>query len=417
MINKLFKICALLIIVSIQVTAQSNQLSSSPYSLYGLGLSNETTTGKINGLGGLGIAMPSNTFINSSNPASFGSMFENSFFFDFGLKAQTNTLSEGSQSNSNIIANFSNIAFAFPISKKSGLGITLIPLTNVGYSISGIETYIEGSSNSVFYTDITGSGGINDIKLNYGYALTNKLRLGVNASGLFGKITQTETDYLPSNTLIIEDENTYSGFRLGAGLQYNVLEKTTIGATVNFPTSLKGSKTSTINLYNSEGTTDLTENSNSSIDNFKLPLELAFGLQTSFKEYFSLNLDYKNSLWSNTDQTDQLGTYTNQNTFGVGFQYANPEKRVSKFFKNLEYRIGYNYNDGNLKVNDHRVQNSALNLGIGIPFNNGTNSMINIGYTYGNKGQVTNGLIKENYHLLSLNLSLEGIWFQKRKID
>ena len=52
-----------------------------------------------------------------------------------------------------------------------------------------------------------------------------------------------------------------------------------------------------------------------------------------------------------------------------------------------------------------------------MPLNSSSNSMINIGYSYGSKGQITNGLIKENYHLLSINLSLEGIWFQKRKID
>tara|TARA_R110000868_G_scaffold358814_3_gene620567 strand:+ start:35996 stop:37246 length:1251 start_codon:yes stop_codon:yes gene_type:complete len=416
MINKHLIFCVLLAMVSTHLTAQTNQLSSSPYSLYGLGVSNETSTGTINGLGGLGIAMPSNTFINNSNPASFGSILQNSFFFDFGLKAQTNTLSEGGSTNSNIIANFSNIALAFPVTKHSGFGVTLIPLTNVGYIISGIQSNIEGSISSIFITDIYGTGGINDLKLNYGYSLTNKLRLGITTSVLFGQITQTETDYLPNNTFIIEDVNNYSGFRLGTGFQYDIFKNTSIGATANLPTSLKGSKSSTITLYSTDSTTDLTENTESTIGDFKLPLELAFGLQTSFKKYFTFNLDYKKSYWSNTNQTDQLGNYVNQDAFGVGIQYA-AEKKMSKFFNNLEYRAGYSFNDGNLEVNHQRVQNSALNLGIGLPLNNGTSSMINIGYTYGNKGQVANGLIKENYHLLSINLSLEGIWFQKRKID
>lgn len=416
MINKYIILYALVLMVSTQITAQSNQLSSSPYSLYGLGLTNETTTGKINGLGGLGIAMPSTTFINNSNPASFGSMLQNSFFYDFGFKAQTNTLSEGGSTNSNIIGNFSNIALAFPVTKKSGFGITLIPLTNVGYSISGIETDIEGSNNSIFITDINGTGGINDLKLNYGYALTNKLRLGITASALFGQITETETDYLPFNTFIIEDKNYYSGLRVGAGFQYDIFKNLSIGGTAILPTSLNGSKSSTITLNTSSSTTDLTESSEDTLDAFKLPLELALGLQTNFKKDFTLNLDYKRNYWSNTNQSDQIGDYVNQNIFAAGIQYVR-EKSQSKFFNNLEYRAGYNFNSGNLEVNHQRVQNSALNLGIGIPLNNGTNSMINIGYTYGNKGQVANGLIKENYHLLSLNLSLEGIWFQKRKID
>ena len=416
MITKYIPLCLIFLLSTTQVNAQANQLSSSPYSLYGLGLSNETTTGKINGLGGLGIAMSSSTFINNSNPASFGSMLPNSFFFDFGLKGQTNTLKEGGSTNTNLVGNFSNIALAFPVTKKSGFGVTLIPLTNVGYSISGIESNIEGSITDIFITEIDGEGGINDLKLNYGYALTSKLRLGVTASALFGQITETETDYLPDNTFVIEDINSYSGYRFGAGFQYDIFKNTSIGGTVNFPTYLNGSKSSTITLYTTDSTADLTENTDSDIDDFKLPLELAFGFQTTFKNYFTFNADYKKSFWSDTNQTDELGEYVDQNTFGVGLQYA-AEKKVSKFFNNLEYRVGYSYNNGNLEVNHQRVQNSALNLGIGIPLNNGTSSMINLGYSYGNKGLVTNGLIKENYHLLSLNLSLEGIWFQKRKID
>ncbi|MDO7172873.1 hypothetical protein [Mariniflexile sp. AS56] len=416
MINKYLILSLFLVVFTMQTRAQSNALSSSPYSLYGLGLSNETSTGKVNGLGGLGIAMPSSSFINNSNPAAFGSILLNSFLYDFGIKAQTNTLAEGNSTDSNITANFSNIALAFPVTKRSGFGITLIPLTSVGYSISGIETNIEGTSNSVFITDIVGTGGINDLKLNYGYALTNKFRLGITGSALFGQIKQTETDYLPSNTFVIEDINYYSGVRVGAGFQYDVFKNFSIGGTTQLPTSLSGSKSSTITLYTTDATTDLTENSESTIDDFNLPLELGFGLQTTLKKYFSLNLDYKKSYWTNTNQSDQLGTYVDQNLFGVGLQYA-AEKKASKFFNNLEYRVGYNFNDGNLEVNDQRVKSSSLNLGIGIPFNDYTSSMINIGYSYGNKGQITNGLIKENYHLLSINLSLEGIWFQKRKID
>ena len=416
MINKYIILSLFLVVFTKQTIAQSNALSSSPYSLYGLGLSNETSTGKVNGLGGLGIAMPSSSFINNSNPASYGKMMANSFLYDFGFKAQNNALKEGSRQNSNVTANFSNISLAFPITKRSGIGITLIPFTSVGYTITGIETDIEGTSSSVFTTDIDGNGGVNDLKLNYGYSLNDKFRIGFTGSVLFGKITQTETDYLPSNTFIIEDDNYYSGVRAGIGFQYDVYKNISIGGTVQFPTSLKGTNSNTITLYTSDSATDLTEDSESSIDNFDLPLELAFGLTTSLKNNLSLNVDFKRSFWDSTNQEDGLGTYVDQNLFAMGLQYA-AEKKMSKFFNNLEYRAGFSYNDGNLEVNNNRIKGSAMNLGIGIPLDPYTHSMINIGYSYGSKGQINNGLIKENYHLFSINLSLEGIWFLKRKID
>ncbi|WP_158847216.1 OmpP1/FadL family transporter [Algibacter sp. L1A34] len=405
-----------LLIVSSKVYAQSNALSSSPYSLYGLGLTNDIGTGKINGLGKSGIAIPSSTFINNSNPASFGAIPKNSFFYDFGFKGETNTSAEGGSSNSNITANFSNIGIAFPINEKSGFGVTLIPFTSVGYTISGIESYIEGSSD-LFITTIDGEGGINDLKINYGYALTNKFRLGLTLSALFGKITETETNYILTNSInsiLIEEDNRYSGVRLGAGFQYDITSDTSIGGIINLPTTLGG---------DAEGTTTVSTSSvyevietDSDLDDFKLPLELGFGLQTKIKEAFTVSLDYKKSFWNNTNQSDQIGTFVDQDFFGAGLQFKSRSNQ-SKFFNRLEYRAGFNYDNGNIEIDNTRISNSALNFGIGVPLKHNSSSMINFSYSYGNKGTISNGLIKENYHLFSINLSLEGIWFQKRKIN
>jgi Outer membrane protein beta-barrel domain len=415
MINKHIIICFFLLFSTV-IIAQSNSLSGSPYSLYGLGQINKTSTGKINGLGKSGIAMTSNTFINNSNPASFGSRPLERFYFDFGFKAETNLVTENGRKDSNTIANFSNISIAFPVSKKSGLGITLIPFSSVGYTIDDIKTNIEGSIYS-YYTDIEGKGGINNFKLDYGYSLNNKLRLGLTGSVLFGQITQTETNNIPIiannavsiSVLRLYDENYYSGVRLGSGIQYDVSNKLSIGAIVNLPAILNGDKKRT-----AQSSTQSLEVSNGKIADFELPLEIGFGFQSKIKEHFTFNLDYKKNFWNSTDQSDQLGNYVDQDFVGLGLEYA-PKNKNPSFFNSLEYRAGFNYDNGNLEVNKQRVKNQDINFGIGIPLNNYSNSMINIAYSYGNKGQVTNGLVRENYHLFSINLSLEAIWFQKAK--
>lgn len=412
---KYITLCAVLLVVSSTVLGQSNALSSSPYSLYGLGLTNDIGTGKINGLGKSGIAMPSSTFINNSNPASFGAIPQNSFFYDFGFKTETNTSAEGGTSNSNITANFSNIGIAFPINEKSGFAVTLIPFTSVGYTISGIESYIEGSSN-LFSSAIEGEGGINDLKLNYGYALTENFRLGITASALFGKITETETNYIFADSyssILIEEDSRYSGLRLGAGFQYDIVNNLSVGGVVNLPATLSGDKIGTTTI-STDVTTEVYE-TDSTIDDFKLPLEFGFGLQTTLKQAFTISLDYKKSFWDDTNQSDQIGTFVDQNFFGAGVQFKSTRNQL-KFFNRLEYRAGFNYDNGNIEIDNTRISNSALNLGIGIPLKRDTSSMINFSYSYGNKGTISNGLIKENYHLFSINLSLEGLWFQKRKI-
>ncbi|WP_157804938.1 hypothetical protein [Confluentibacter lentus] len=419
MINKPIILYFFLVLFSTKIIAQSNSLSGSPYSLYGLGQINKTTTGKINGLGKSGIAMTSDTFINNSNPASLGNMPLEHFYFDFGFKTETNFVTKNGQKDSNITGNFSNIAIAFPLSQKSGLGIILIPFSSVGYTFDNIKTNIEGSIYS-YYTNIEGKGGINNLKVDYGYALNNRLRLGLTGSVLFGQIIQTEINSIPviaNNTLStsiisLYDENYYSGVRLGTGIQYDVSNNISVGAIMNLPAILNGDKDRRAN----SSTEKLQVSNSSNIADFQMPLEIGFGFQSKLKEHFIINLDYKKNFWDSTNQSDQLGTYVNQDFFGLGFEYA-PKNKNPKFFNNLEYRVGFNYDNGNLEVNKQRVKNHDINFGMGIPLNNYSNSMINIAYSYGNKGQVTNGLIKENYHLFSINLSLEALWFQKSKFE
>ncbi|WP_412987327.1 hypothetical protein [Pontimicrobium sp. IMCC45349] len=387
----------------------TNNQTSSPYSYYGLGNINDINTGKTNSLGRSGIAMPSNNSINNLNPASFGSIPLNSFLFDIGVRADKEALTANGFVEPRFNANFSNMAFAFPLSKKSALAITLIPFTNVGYILSGIESEIEGS-NDTYVTDVEGSGGLNDIKINYGFSFSEKLRLGVYGSYLFGKIEEQEINYIGDNLLLIEEDNFYNGFRLGLGFQYDINKNISVGSIINFPTSLQGDQEKVVSTLS-----DTPSNSEETLNSFKFPLEFGFGAHIKLKEKLFFNIDYKRNFWEATNQSDYLGDYKNQDFFGAGVEYT-PNADKFKFWQRVNYRLGFNLDNGNLLINDKNITNYAFNLGLGLPLNN-KKSRINIGYTYGQKGEVLNGLVKENYHTLTINLSLEDLWFVKRKFN
>lgn len=390
--------------------SQSNGLSTSPYSLYGLGLSNELNTGKTNALSNTGFAMPSKYSINNLNPASLGSIPKGSFLYDVGLKLQKETLYEDGQVERRFHGNFSNLAIAFPLSAKSGLGITLLPFTNVGYFVSGIENPIDGSTDS-FITNIKGSGGLNDIQINYGYSLTGNFRLGLRGSFLFGKIEEDETDLIGGNILIINEAYFYNGFRLGAGLQYDINNKISVGSFINLPTELNGDQTRSV----IGGAEPLDEEND--LEAFKLPMEVVFGIHTKINDKLFFNLDYKRSFWDTTNQSDLIADYVDQDFIGLGAEFI-PQKNSINYWRRVNYRAGFKMDNGNLAIKDDRITNTSINLGLGFPIGNQRrHSMINLGYSYGQKGQVENGLIKENFHTLTLNFSLEDLWFQKRKYN
>ncbi|CDF79383.1 conserved hypothetical protein [Formosa agariphila KMM 3901] len=410
MMNKINILATLSLLMSATAFSQSNSLSSSPYSLYGMGSFNTTNTGKTASLGYTGIASSSSESINNLNPASMASIPLNTFFFDMGMKSEYGFQIDGGTNESKFIANFSDVALAFPLTKKSGVSITLIPYTNVGYSISNLESDIEGAASS-FTSDIEGSGGLNDFKLNYGYALLDNLSVGVSGSVLFGQIIEQETNYIGTNVLDIYESNSYSGLQVGFGTQYKPFETVTLGAVVTLPTNLSGDQIRDVSqLYDSDISTE--EN----LDDFKLPLEVGFGIQTRFLDQVNVALDYKKKYWTDTNQTDQLGTFVDQNLFGLSVEF-DPNGNQLKYKNRMQYRAGLTYDTGNLEINDKKISNYALSLGLGIPISYNTVSMLNLAYSYGKKGQIYDGIIQENYHMLTLNISLAGRWFQKRMIQ
>ncbi len=91
------KIVFLSCFILLSLTSFSQSISSSPYSLYGVGSVYESDFGFLPSIGSSGIALPSTTFINNLNPASLGYMSLNHFMFDIGGNAIGTTYQSGSR--------------------------------------------------------------------------------------------------------------------------------------------------------------------------------------------------------------------------------------------------------------------------------------------------------------------------------
>lgn len=399
----------------LSVNAQSEGLTGSPYSMYGLGITNQMSLGKSNALGRSGIALPGNTAINNLNPASYAFIFDKSFLFDVGFQSEYNHFSNKQNDENKWSFNFSNLAFGFSLSERSGIGLTLIPYTNVGYTLLGVTSNIEGSDEE-FESTIIGSGGLNDLRLNYGYRLSDKLRLGASASFLFGSIQENEFFTIGSNYFEMDETTFYNGLRFGFGMQYDIVKKLSVGATVQLPVSLQGNMDRTV-FKTLDGVSVIVEDEEGEdVPHFKLPTEIGFGVYFSPFEGFAVNADYKRNFWSSTNQSDNVGEYTDQDIFGIGVEYLK-DTRGLKYTDRIRYRAGFTADNGYLSINNKKVSGYAITAGLGLPINARTNSMLNISYSYGQKGQLSNILIRENYHSITLNVSLEDLWFIKRKYD
>ncbi|WP_299222224.1 hypothetical protein [uncultured Aquimarina sp.] len=413
--NNYLKILGVLFFWISTIKAQTNSLTGSPYSLFGLGVQTNSNIGRNSALGKGGIALESNYLLNTLNPASFTGIPEKSFLLDIGFLGELNNVSTNDKDENRFSSNFSNLAMGFSINERSGMGISIVPFTDVGYALIGIATNIEGSQDQ-FISNIIGSGGLNDLSLHYGYRIYDNLSLGMKASFLFGVIDQTENIIFEETFLNIAEENYYNGFRLGFGLQYKIDDQYTLGFTTDFPTSLSGSQDRSVFKSLDFIPTEVEDENDLAIDSFELPLELGFGASARFFNSLTVNLDYKGNLWGFTKQSDDIGDYVDQSIISLGAQYRAKEIGL-KYWENIEFRAGFNYDSGYLKVNDQTINNYSVTAGIGFPISIRGGSMINISYATGQRGTVSGILVEEKFNMINVNISLKDIWFRKLKFN
>lgn len=392
----------------------SQSISSSPYSLYGVGSLYESDFGYLPSIGSSGIALPSDSFINNLNPASLGFMYQNHFLFDIGGKAIATTYQSGNKSETRNNFQFSHIALAFPVTKKSAFSFSLRPYSSSVFKISNLKLPI-ADSQEYYYVTAEGSGGLNNLDFSYGYRFGKKLTLGATGTVLFGN-TVDDRAFLISNTLTTVHKKTdYSGVRATLGAQYKVDSTFTIASTFKVPTKINASKVQSVSSIADEVVSSIQAEQNSSADDYYMPLEMGFGISKRFKNNLNVTLDFEKSFWADTKQSELFGSFVNQERYAFGLTYST-KKNVRKYWDRVGCAAGISYDTGYMEVGGNRVNNASFSIGLNLPVDN-TFSSLNVSYSYGQKGKIANDLIKENYHKISLNLSLDGIWFVKRKIE
>lgn len=232
---------------------------------------------------------------------------------------------------------------------------------------------------------------------------------------MFGNTTD-DRSYLISNSITsISKKTDYSGLRATLGTQYQIDSTFTIASTFKLPTKVKATKVQSVETLTNEVVTTVESDVASDADDYYMPLEIGVGISKRFKNNLNMTVDYEKSLWNNTNQSELYGNFVNQDRFAFGFTYS-AKKNIRSYWDRVQYAAGANFDTGYLEVDGKRVNNASISVGLTLPIEN-TFSALNISYSYGQKGKVSENLIKENYHKISLNLSLDGIWFVKRKIE
>lgn len=397
----------LILLISLAGTGIS-QTTSSPYSIFGLGSLESNSTGPYEAMGGTGIAYLSGRSINFMNPASYSGLDSLLSVFETGVFGKYTMFSTSRETQSLVNSNLKYVMMGFRLTPWLATSFGFNPYSSIGYNIN-VQAPLEGSILEYLKT-YTGEGGVNQVYLGGSVRLIKNLSVGINAAYLFGNITHSESSSV--YPYYLEDVTYVSNFDFNYGLNYQLkIQKLNFNLGLIYGRS-KNLKTKNITTIQTENETEILKSRNYK---YSIPGNFGAGLALR-KDFFSAGFDYERSRWKDVKFTnnDYLQTRnSNRYSFGVEFPSQGVNKGTGRMWF---YRCGVEYRESYLVIDRMPIDYKAITLGAGIPLK-GFVSVINASLELGQNGTTKQGLFRENFVILNLDLSLRDIWFRQRRYE
>lgn len=414
-----------LLLLSGMKNLSAQNLSTSPYSRFGIGDLINRSTGRSQAMGGLSCGLRSGTNLNLLNPASLNGIDTMNFVFEVaGFAKVTHFATTDLEKTVNNMG-FSYLALGFPVTKWWKASVGILPVSNVGYSMTATESHpVMGTINYNFQ----GSGGVSQFFISSSVSPIPYLSLGATFSYLFGPISHSKSLIIPADSLYFSTRSVQTAIigdiNLSYGAQVNIpLKKDfflTLGGTFQGTSNLHAESRTTLISYGT-GLTDTllySENPNNSVI---LPMGWASGFTFGKKNKFTAGFDYRTQNWTESEFLGVRDSMANSHDYIFGVEYIPNAYSLTRYLNRVRYRAGFRYSESYLQLRGSQLTDMAITLGAGFPIRDrirrGTQSSLNIILELGQRGTVRNNLIRETFGSLTLQLSLHDYWFEKHPYD
>ncbi|MBS1943329.1 MAG: hypothetical protein JST38_20900 [Bacteroidetes bacterium] len=439
---------ALLLYLGQSIAARAQATSDSPYSAYGFGDLLPAGQAAQALMAGNGIALTEPYAVLMGNPASYAALARP--VFEAGAAFRSARSSSATAATTLKDANFTGFNIGVPFGRgKWGLALGLAPFSDVGYSIS---KPVPAQDGTITY-NYTGSGGINRVFAGLGRTLLqhaadslgntgSRLLIGANFNFFFGSMEETREAVYPGS-LGYSNVRAFSSLVLRApGADASVLwqgdltrKKTkdadnwrwSAGASVQVPTLLLARYNQLVTTYTTnsgiETIRDTVPTGQETQGTVEFPLGLGFGIGVS-NAHWAFTAEAKSRDWS-ASKVDVPGyalasPLRSATTFGAAVRFQ--PSTEGPLYNRAVYRFGVRQAQAPQEVKGRSLATSAATIGLSLPLNAAqTNSWLNIGAEFGQRGTTDEGLIKERYAMLWLGLTFTPWrgerWFTAPKIQ
>lgn len=359
---KVIKYLALSFLAFITGHAQ-NIMTSSPYSMFGVGEIVTGLYGSNAAMGGVSTGMRNAWLINMENPAGLTGLDTLRLFAEAAAFLKSESYQSKSGNSHAFTGNVSAFSLAGRIVPRWYMAAGLTPYSSVGYYFQSTQP-LEGSPDSYYTSLFEGYGGLSKVYLTNAFMLNKNLSVGVNLSYIFGNIKLTESQ----SNISVEDRMYTHNFYADFGLQYHRPlthdVSFTIGAVYGYKQRLK--------LENSVAITYSSSEAEQSKRNSTQYLPQFFGIGSSlvYKKW-TYAFDYSFHQYSSFSSGDSRVKFKDSHELKTGISYYPNGYTSGSYWKRITYKAGIDLSTPYMQINGESGYSYRINAGLSLPVMNG----------------------------------------------
>mgnify|MGYP001216393850 CR=1 FL=1 len=405
--------------------------TASPYSLGGLG--DITFKGNvINRMMGGVSAFSDSIHANLNNPASLGELKLTTF--SVGIHYKNTQITSSDSKDDSRTGSLDYIAVSIP-TKFFSFSFGVIPYSSVGYRLQANDL---SNQDEIVVSRYEGRGGTNKSFLTVGFKVLKFLSLGGTVNYNFGKIstqTSNQNENIDYGTFL-SSESSLSGldYEIGSHMKLN-LSKIFLESFFTFkPTNIINSRNKRVYFTRSLQSQNIGDIKELDLASSELDI-VKLKVGKSYKYGISINKDKKwfigtQYTFANTEnfKNDFLRqeniSYENANSVSFGGFFIPDYSSITDYWKRIVYRFGFRSENTGIKIDNNLLKETVYSIGGSFPMggyysaNNVSGfSNLNIGFEFGSRGINSKSLVKETFWALRIGLSLNDLWFIKRKYN
>ncbi len=420
----------LLLVITLPIYSQFNTYS--PYTRFGLGDLAKNGFAQNLAMGGTGIAMHKSDRINYLNPAASAALDSTSVFFDFGANTFHNEYRTEQITNTWWNMNLHHVAFGTSMGKYLGFTAGIVPYSSIGYNIKQEYNDLEvGQAMDTYYQ---GDGGTLNFFSGLAVKLFDRVSLGVTMNYLMGRLTREVQVEFPMNSTYsrlatLENldlrkpvfslgfqyrEDFDEKFYISVGGVYDF--KATTGIDLNYEVVNQFYPYDTISLIGGELINpSYPIDQDTTLRDLTIPEKIGVGIALGIPNKLTLTGDYYIQDWTGSMSGENYST-TRASSMHFGAEYTPDLEALRGYHKLMTYRLGGYFSNYYLQVNDIQLEDYGITFGLGLPVRS-LKSSLNVAFTLGTRGTTEYNLVKENYGIITFNVTLHDLWFRKRRFD